>query len=282
MSRLTAIVSGKGGVGKSTLTAAIGITLARAGKKVLLIDGDLGLCNLDIILGVSDKVKHHIYELAQGSCFLEEVIISVSDNLDFIAGTAEQTWDYIFEGAMDTVLEDLGEIYDYILLDCPAGIGRGIEYVKQHADDVILIQLPTKTSQRDALHTREFLRDHILIWVLLNEFTYDNQESLETVLEQIDREKLLGVVPYSKKISILSNQGNFINETYWGVLTEAMQIIVKNYMDFKVYPNSTWMQLLKSAEEEILLKVEEQTKKREKEKQTLLSRMVYKWGRRRW
>ena len=61
-----------------------------------------------------------------------------------------------------------------------------------------------------------------------------------------------------------------------------MQIIVKNYMDFKVYPNSTWMQLLKSAEEEILLKVEEQTKKREKEKQTLLSRMVYKWGRRRW
>ena len=174
MSRLTAIVSGKGGVGKSTLTAAIGITLARAGKKVLLIDGDLGLCNLDIILGVSDKVKHHIYELAQGSCFLEEVIISVSDNLDFIAGTAEQTWDYIFEGAMDTVLEDLGEIYDYILLDCPAGIGRGIEYVKQHADDVILIQLPTKTSQRDALHTREFLRDHIPIWVLLNEFTYDN------------------------------------------------------------------------------------------------------------
>ena len=61
MSHLTAIVSGKGGVGKSTLTAALGITLARAGKRVLLIDGDLGLCNLDIILGVSDKVKHHIY-----------------------------------------------------------------------------------------------------------------------------------------------------------------------------------------------------------------------------
>lgn len=220
--------------------------------------------------------------LAQGSCFLEEAIISVSDNLDFIAGTVEQTWDYVFEGAIDTVLEDLGEIYDYILLDCPAGIGRGIEYVKQHADDVILIQLPTKTSQRDALHTREILRKHIPIWVLLNEFTYNNQESLEAVLAQIDREKLLGVVPYSEKISLLSNQGNFINESYWGVLTEAIHIIAKNYMDFKVYPNSTWIQLLKSAEEEIPLKVDEQTKKREKEKQTLLSRMVYKWGRRRW
>ena len=105
---------------------------------------------------------------------------------------------------------------------------------------------------------------------------------MEAVLAQIDREKLLGVVPYSEKISLLSNQGNFINESYWGVLTEAIHIIAKNYIDFKVYPNSTWIQLLKSEEEEIPLKVDEQTKKREKEKQTLLSRMVYKWGRRRW
>lgn len=68
MSRLTAIMSGKGGVGKTTLTAALGITLARMGKKVLLLDGDLGLCNLDLILGVSDRVRFNIY--GTGKMFL--------------------------------------------------------------------------------------------------------------------------------------------------------------------------------------------------------------------
>ena len=70
MSRLTAIMSGKGGVGKTTLTAALGITLARMGKKVLLLDGDLGLCNLDLILGVSDRVRFNMYDMALGKCCL--------------------------------------------------------------------------------------------------------------------------------------------------------------------------------------------------------------------
>ena len=86
MSRLTAIMSGKGGVGKTTLTAALGITLARMGKKVLLLDGDLGLCNLDLILGVSDRVRFNMYDMALGKCFSDEVIVPVETNLDFMAG----------------------------------------------------------------------------------------------------------------------------------------------------------------------------------------------------
>ena len=95
MSRLTAIMSGKGGVGKTTLTAALGITLARMGKKVLLLDGDLGLCNLDLILGVSDRVRFNMYDMALGKCFSDEVIVPVETNLDFMAGSSEYTWDTV-------------------------------------------------------------------------------------------------------------------------------------------------------------------------------------------
>lgn len=284
MSRLTAIMSGKGGVGKTTLTAALGITLARMGKKVLLLDGDLGLCNLDLILGVSDRVRFNMYDMALGKCFSDEVIVPVETNLDFMAGSSEYTWDTVFEGAVDTVLEDMDGQYDYILLDCPAGLGRGITYAETHANDAIIVQVPTRSSERDAHRLKKELPGKIPVWFIGNEFVWNDEQFLSPsdFVRSVDVRDLLGIVPRTVKAGTLSNQGKFGTNSDWGIFGEAMRIVAKNYVHFRFYPQSTWNKLIQQARTEETPADSSVNKKKQQEKESLLARMVYKWGRRRW
>lgn len=127
MAAIFSIASGKGGVGKTLITTSFGILLSRQGKKVIMIDGDMGLRNMDLGLGVENECLYNIYDAAQGKCFLEEAIIPVSKNLDFLPASQNDSWDTVFPSAFDTVLEDIQNSYDFILIDCPAGLGKGIE-----------------------------------------------------------------------------------------------------------------------------------------------------------
>mgnify|MGYP000361641435 CR=1 FL=1 len=139
MTQVLSVISGKGGVGKTLLTAALGIQLSRMGKKVLLIDGDMGLRNLDLILGVENECFYNIWDLAQGKCFIRDAILSIDENLYFLSASQGETWEEISSDAINTVLEDIDEIYDFILIDCPAGIGAGIKFAAKISDFAIIV-----------------------------------------------------------------------------------------------------------------------------------------------
>ena len=91
MTQVLSVISGKGGVGKTLLTAALGIQLSRMGKKVLLIDGDMGLRNLDLILGVENECFYNIWDLAQGKCFIRDAVLSIDENLYFLSASQGET-----------------------------------------------------------------------------------------------------------------------------------------------------------------------------------------------
>ena len=107
MAEIVSFASGKGGVGKTLLTAALGIFLSRKGKKVLLIDGDMGMRNMDLVLGLENECFYHVMDLAEGRCFAKDVILEVNDHLDFLPAAQNDTWESVFPAAMDTVLEDV-------------------------------------------------------------------------------------------------------------------------------------------------------------------------------
>ena len=124
MAVIVSTASGKGGVGKTLITASLGITLSRLGKKVLLIDGDMGLRNMDLILGLENDCFYNICDLAEGKCFLEDAVLPVTDHLDFLPASQKESWETVFPAAMDTVMDDIHRLYDFIFIDCPAGMGK--------------------------------------------------------------------------------------------------------------------------------------------------------------
>ena len=123
------------------------------------------------------------------------MIVPVETNLDFMAGSSEYTWDTVFEGAVDTVLEDMDGQYDYILLDCPAGLGRGITYAETHANDAIIVQVPTRSSERDAHRLKKELSGKIPIWIIGNEFVWNDEQFLSPsdFVRSVDVRDLLGM-----------------------------------------------------------------------------------------
>lgn len=222
--------------------------------------------------------------MALGKCFSDEVIVPVETNLDFMAGSSEYTWDTVFEGAVDTVLEDMDGQYDYILLDCPAGLGRGITYAETHANDAIIVQVPTRSSERDAHRLKKELSGKIPIWIIGNEFVWNDEQFLSPsdFVRSVDVRDLLGIVPRTVKAGTLSNQGKFGTNSDWGIFGEAMRIVAKNYVHFRFYPQSTWNKLIQQARTEGIPADSSVNKKKQQEKKSILARMVYKWGRRRW
>ena len=104
MAVIVSTASGKGGVGKTLITASLGITLSRLGKKVLLIDGDMGLRNMDLILGLENDCFYNICDLAEGKCFLEDAVLPVTDHLDFLPASQKESWETVFPAAMDLSL----------------------------------------------------------------------------------------------------------------------------------------------------------------------------------
>jgi flagellar biosynthesis protein FlhG len=154
-----AVISGKGGVGKSVITANVAASLSQIGKKVLIIDADLGLANLDVILGISPQTT--IYDALYGNCPLDEILMSTDKGFDLIpAGSG------VPEGAlltrsmadrMETFLRSLETRYDFILFDAGAGIGDVVLHFANIADKILIVVTPEPTSVMDAYATIKIL-----------------------------------------------------------------------------------------------------------------------------
>ncbi len=147
------ITSGKGGVGKTTSTANLGTALALQGKRVCLIDMDIGLRNLDVILGLENRIIYDIIDVVEGRTKLHQAIIKdkrFNDNLYLLPAAQNADKNDVNGEQMIEIVSDLKKEYDYILIDCPAGIEQGFQNSIAAADQAILVTTPEISAIRDA------------------------------------------------------------------------------------------------------------------------------------
>ena len=152
MGEVIVITSGKGGVGKTTTTANIGAGLSKLGKKVVIIDTDLGLRNLDVVMGMENLVVYNLVDVVDGSCRLKQALIRDSryENLYLLPSAQTKDKSAVSPGQMKKLTAELKEEFDYILLDCPAGIEQGFQNAIAGADRALVVTTPEVSSIRDA------------------------------------------------------------------------------------------------------------------------------------
>lgn len=150
--KVITITSGKGGVGKTTATANIGAALAAMGNKVVCIDSDIGLRNLDVVMGLENRIVYDLVDVVEGRCKLRQAMIRDKRVQDLYLIPAAQTRDKtaLSPGDMQRVSDELRKDYDYILIDSPAGIERGFQNAIAPADEVIIVTNPEVSAVRDA------------------------------------------------------------------------------------------------------------------------------------
>ena len=152
MGEVIVITSGKGGVGKTTTTANIGIGLSSAGKKVLVIDTDLGLRNLDVVLGLENRIVYNLVDVIERLCRLKQAVIKDTrfENLYLLPSAQTKDKTSVSPEQMKKLIDELKDDYDFILLDCPAGIEQGFKNAIAGAQRSIVVTTPEVSSIRDA------------------------------------------------------------------------------------------------------------------------------------
>ena len=171
MGEVIVITSGKGGVGKTTTTANIGIGLAQSGKKVVVIDTDLGLRNLDVVMGLENRIVYNLVDVIEGSCRMKQALIRDKRFPDLYLLPSAQTKDKtsVSPEQMQKLVSELRSDFDYIFLDCPAGIEQGFQNAIAGADRAIVVTTPEVSAIRDAdriiglLETKGIKKNELLI-----------------------------------------------------------------------------------------------------------------------
>ena len=152
MSEVIVITSGKGGVGKTTTTANIGTGLAKMGKKVVMIDTDIGLRNLDVVMGLENRIVYNLVDVIEGNCRIKQAMIKDKrySNLFLLPSAQTRDKSSVSPEQMKKLVDELREEFDYILLDCPAGIEQGFKNAISGADRALIVTTPEVSAIRDA------------------------------------------------------------------------------------------------------------------------------------
>ncbi len=215
MSEAIVITSGKGGVGKTTTTANLGTALALMDKKVCLMDTDIGLRNLDVVMGLENRIIYDIIDVAQGRCKLKQALIK-DKRFDYLfLLPAAQTSDKhdLSPEAMIEMVNELKEEFDYILIDCPAGIEQGYKNAVAGADHAIVVTTPEKSSVRDAdriiglLEQEEVTAPKLIINRIRNHMMESGDMMTIDEIIQVLSIDLLGIVQDDDEVIKASNHG---------------------------------------------------------------------------
>lgn len=215
MSEVIVITSGKGGVGKTTTSANVGTGLAILGKRVVLIDTDIGLRNLDVVMGLENRIVYNLVDVVEGNCRMKQALIRDKRYPSLYLLPAAQTRDKssVNPEQMVKLTEDLKEEFDYILLDCPAGIEQGFYNAIAGAGRALVVTTPEVSAIRDADRIIGLLEHAGIteIGLVVNRIRADmvrrgDMMSLEDVRDILAVD-ILGAIPDDENIVVSTNQG---------------------------------------------------------------------------
>lgn len=216
MGEAIVITSGKGGVGKTTSSANLGTALALSGKKVCLVDTDIGLRNLDVVMGLENRIVFDLVDVVEGRCRLPQALIKDKRFEELYLLPAAQTSDKsaVTPEQMIDIIRQLRQDFDYVLIDCPAGIEQGFKNAVAGADKAIVVTTPEVSSMRDAdriiglLEKNEEIEPPKLIINRVRSHMLKNQEMLD--VDEIVRTlsiELIGIVEDDEEVIKATNKG---------------------------------------------------------------------------
>lgn len=222
VAKIIVVTSGKGGVGKTTTSAAVATGLAVAGYKTAVLDFDVGLRNLDLIMGCERRVVYDFVNVINGEATLKQALIKDkrTDNLYILPASQTRDKDALSKEGVERVLNELSELFDFIICDSPAGIEHGAQMALYFADEAIVVTNPEVSSVRDSdriigiLQSKsrkaekgEPVKEHLLL-TRYNPVRVAQGEMLSVQdVEEILAIELLGVIPESQSVLKASNQG---------------------------------------------------------------------------
>jgi septum site-determining protein MinD len=213
--KVLTITSGKGGVGKTTTTANIAVALAEKGQKVVCIDGDIGLRNLDVVLGLENRIVYDIVDVVEGRCRLKQAMIRDKRNPELYLIPAAQTRDKsaLSPSDMIQICDELRPEFDWILIDSPAGIERGFRNAVAPADMVIVVTNPEVSAVRDAdriigLIEAEEKGPAQLIINRINMDLVRRGDMLDSLdVQELLSIELIGIIPEDEAVIVSTNRG---------------------------------------------------------------------------
>lgn len=215
MSEVIVVTSGKGGVGKTTTTANLGAGLAMEGKKVCLIDADIGLRNLDVVMGLENRIVYNLIDVIEGNCRLRQALIKDKRYPTLYLIPAAQTRDKtsVNPEQMMKLCETLKEEFDYIIIDCPAGIEQGFKNAIAGATRALVVTTPEISAIRDAdriiglLEANELRSPQLIINRIRTDMVKKgDMMSIDDVVEILAID-LIGAIPDDENIVISTNNG---------------------------------------------------------------------------
>ena len=240
MAKVLVVTSGKGGVGKTTSTAALGAAIAQSGKKVAVIDFDVGLRNLDLVLGAERRVVFALINVTQGVAKLSQALIRDKrvDTLFLLPASQTRDKDALTEEGVAGVIAELREKFDYVICDSPAGIERGAQLAMRFADEAVIVTNPEVSSVRasdriigllDSKTLRAERGETVTKNILVTR--YDAARAARGEMLNIDdvldilSTPLLGIIPESEGVLRASNVGSPVT------LNEPTNAAARAYMD---------------------------------------------------
>jgi septum site-determining protein MinD len=215
MSRIIVITSGKGGVGKTTVTANLGMAIARGGHQVALVDADFGLRNLDLLLGLENRVVYTAVEVLAGQCRLEQALVKDKrqEGLVLLPAAQSRSKDSVTPAQMKKLLGVLSEKYEYILVDCPAGIETGFQNAIAAASEALIVTTPEIAAVRDAdrvvglLEAQGIKPIHLIVNRLKPAMVQAEQMMSVQDVQELLAIPLIGVIPDDERVIVSSNRG---------------------------------------------------------------------------
>ncbi len=237
--RKLVVTSGKGGVGKTTITALLGRKLAMLGYKVVLVDGDVGLNNLDVVMGIEHKVVYDVSDVLDGRCKLSQALVVDSESGVSVLPSSSRKLNVspqAFRGIIDTIRG-----VDFVIIDCPAGIDEGFHRAVSSANEAIVVTTPSASAIRDADKVRSLLSSYRLqdVSLVVNRVRYDMVRRGEMLsfkeIGNLLHLPVVGVIPEDDHVTIYQQLGRVpdfaVSEKYGDILAENVAKSTRNIVE---------------------------------------------------
>ena len=232
MSRKIVVTSGKGGVGKTTFVSALGVTLARMGYSTMLIDMDFGLNNLDVLMGIENKIVYDVIDVLEGKCLPQQALVQdfFENNLYIFPST--HGFCKVRFGAKELcqIISELESSFDYVIIDCPAGIDGGFRRAVDCADEHIIITTPHLSAVRDADKVIDSLKSSKYPYLVINRARGDlildsKMLGIKAICDTLNAQ-LLGVIPEDDNVALQMLTGEQFDKN--SPIQISMNMIAKN------------------------------------------------------